>query len=340
MGPAGAVGADGEAGPQGADGPEGPAGSPDTAEQVLAKLITVDGIGSGLDADTLDGHDSSYFATATELAAKVEEAPNDLVVYGRYQEEWVPTVEEAPNDGLIRGRLGGIWLPVPEEAPGGSAQGRKDGVWVPVLEDAPNDNLVYGRFQETWIPVIWDSAWDGKTYARKDGVWVENEAHKGPIVFPAAQASSSDVNTLDDYEEGTWTPTYVPGGGAYGAITYAATAGYYTKIGRQVTVVGQIQTNAFALGTGSGVAQIGGLPFTSISGGNYAGMVAIGFRAAFTAGQQQPGGGSIFPSSTRINLHTVPAGTTNGAGFLVASMAVGAVAGQNQINFSATYFTN
>jgi hypothetical protein len=37
-------------------GPAGPAGSPDTAAQVLAKLVTVDGTGSGLDADLIDGH--------------------------------------------------------------------------------------------------------------------------------------------------------------------------------------------------------------------------------------------------------------------------------------------
>lgn len=41
-----------QTGPAGATGP---AGSPDTAAQVLAKLATVDGSGSGLDADTLDG---------------------------------------------------------------------------------------------------------------------------------------------------------------------------------------------------------------------------------------------------------------------------------------------
>ncbi|WP_100488545.1 hypothetical protein [Sporolactobacillus pectinivorans] len=46
-----------------------------TAESVLAKLLTVDGSGSGLDADLLDGHDSSYFLptagnapTASKLA--------------------------------------------------------------------------------------------------------------------------------------------------------------------------------------------------------------------------------------------------------------------------------
>ncbi len=35
-----------------------------TAADVLAKLITVDGAGSGLDADLLDGHDTAYFGTA------------------------------------------------------------------------------------------------------------------------------------------------------------------------------------------------------------------------------------------------------------------------------------
>ena len=39
----------------------------DTPAQILAKLVTVDGTGSGLDADLLDGHDSVYFATQAGL---------------------------------------------------------------------------------------------------------------------------------------------------------------------------------------------------------------------------------------------------------------------------------
>lgn len=66
-GPIGARGAQGSAGPQGVAGPEGargptgPAGSPDTPAQVLEKSKQVDGSGSGLDADALDGVDSSAF---------------------------------------------------------------------------------------------------------------------------------------------------------------------------------------------------------------------------------------------------------------------------------------
>ena len=71
----GSVGPPGPVGPPGADstvpgppGPPGASGSPDTAAQVLAKLITVDGTGSGLDADLLDGKDSTAFGTVTNIA--------------------------------------------------------------------------------------------------------------------------------------------------------------------------------------------------------------------------------------------------------------------------------
>jgi hypothetical protein len=76
------------------------------------------------------------------------------------------------------------------------------------------------------------------------------------ITFPATQVPSADANTLDDYEEGTWTPTVVPGGGS---LTSYTSTGTYTKIGNIVTVgyIFQI-TNA---GTASGSVTITNLPF-------------------------------------------------------------------------------
>ena len=53
------------------------------------------------------------------------------------------------------------------------------------------------------------------------------------ITFPATQSASSDANTLDDYEEGTWTPALAGEGG--GSNTFTNKYGYYTKIGRLVT---------------------------------------------------------------------------------------------------------
>jgi len=161
----------------------------------------------------------------------------------------------------------------------------------------------------------------------------------GQIAFPASQNPSANVNTLDDYEEGTWTPTYVAGSGAYGAITYTGTGGYYTKIGSLVNITGNIATNAFAIGTapGTAVVNIGGIPFTTATGTHYQGMVYIGSRSAFAASQNNPASGSILPNATFLSLHTVPGSTLTGGGFLTSGMVTGAVSNQNQIRFAAQY---
>jgi hypothetical protein len=74
------------------------------------------------------------------------------------------------------------------------------------------------------------------------------------ITFPATQSASTDVNTLDDYEEGTWTPS------VGGTATYTTQAGTYVKIGRVVYFSGYLVISA--IGTGSQIT-ISGLPFTS-----------------------------------------------------------------------------
>jgi hypothetical protein len=76
------------------------------------------------------------------------------------------------------------------------------------------------------------------------------------ITFPATQSASSDANTLDDYEEGTWTPALTGG-----SPTYTVQAGWYTKIGNVVTVWGAIVITAkSASATEAGVQ---GLPFAN-----------------------------------------------------------------------------
>ena len=59
-------GAQGETGPQGVGGSETPG-------SILAKLSTVDGSGSGLDASLLDGVDSTQFLRTTGKAADADE---------------------------------------------------------------------------------------------------------------------------------------------------------------------------------------------------------------------------------------------------------------------------
>jgi Collagen triple helix repeat (20 copies) len=67
-GESGPQGPQGAAGPQGPQGDTGPAGSSDTAAQVRDKLLTVDGSGSGIDADLLDGFGASDFLRSNATA--------------------------------------------------------------------------------------------------------------------------------------------------------------------------------------------------------------------------------------------------------------------------------
>jgi len=81
----------------------------------------------------------------------------------------------------------------------------------------------------------------------------------GQIAFPAAQAASADPNTLDDYEEGTWTVTVTCG--TSGTVTLGANAeGAYTKIGRHVHVQGYFAVSSVSSPVGE--ARIN-LPFTA-----------------------------------------------------------------------------
>lgn len=82
----------------------------------------------------------------------------------------------------------------------------------------------------------------------------------GQIKFPAAQNASADANTLDDYEEGTWTPGADFGGATTGWTISAV--GKYTKVGRLVTASYHIQFPV--KGSATGVARLTGLPFASV----------------------------------------------------------------------------
>jgi hypothetical protein len=79
------------------------------------------------------------------------------------------------------------------------------------------------------------------------------------IAFPATQVASSDANTLDDYEEGTWTATLT--GSTTPPSTPVTATGYYTKIGNLVTVFFRF-TNVNTTGA-SGDMKITGLPFAA-----------------------------------------------------------------------------
>lgn len=100
-------------------------------------------------------------------------------------------------------------------------------------------------------------------------------ATAGQIQFPAAQNASSGANTLDDYEEGNWTPGLAFGGLAVG-VTYYVQVGYYTKVGNIVHLSGFIFLSS--KGTSTGSLTITGLPFTVVN--NNAGFSTANLRTS------------------------------------------------------------
>jgi hypothetical protein len=125
------------------------------------------------------------------------------------------------------------------------------------------------------------------------------------IAFTATQSASSDVNTLDDYEEGTWTPVIGGSGGTSGQ-TYTTQAGHYIKIGRQVHAHCYVALSA--KGTITGDVQIQGLPFSN--GGTYA-SVQIDWQNLAVAKILVPG--YVAAANTVISLFGTTAAATSSA---------------------------
>jgi len=141
------------------------------------------------------------------------------------------------------------------------------------------------------------------------------------ITFPATQSASSDANTLDDYEEGNWTPN------VGGTATYSVQEGRYVKIGQLVYLQAKIEI--LLLGTGS-TTTISGLPFTVLTttfnsvgtgavnyfgslatsvttlvSGVQAGATTINFGGLTAAGTSMTAGITVFGNSARIDFSIV-----------------------------------
>lgn len=87
---------------------------------------------------------------------------------------------------------------------------------------------------------------------------LSTSATAGQIKFPATQNASTNANTLDDYEEGVWTPV-IAGATTTGVGTYTAQEGTYTKIGNLVTLSARM---GWSTHSGTGYMVVTGIPYT------------------------------------------------------------------------------
>jgi hypothetical protein len=84
----------------------------------------------------------------------------------------------------------------------------------------------------------------------------------GQIAFPATENASAGANVLDDYEEGTWTPTMVDLSSSDESQAYSTQTGRYTKIGNRCYIQGRMGLTSLGSLTTSQQARIAALPFT------------------------------------------------------------------------------
>ena len=147
------------------------------------------------------------------------------------------------------------------------------------------------------------------------------------ITFPATFSASADANTLDDYEEGSFTPI-VLGSGTVGTFTYTTgnTWGRYVKVGPLVNFQLSVQTSAGSGATGN--LLVGGLPFTVRNFTNYFPSATVGFFSFATSGWTQYDQSVLLTrNATTLNLYyagatgslATDAGTINGASLLYIS---------------------
>jgi hypothetical protein len=115
-----------------------------------------------------------------------------------------------------------------------------------------------------------------------NGNLVIGTAGKGIDFSANSNAAGMTSELLNDYEEGTWSPTPTSTGATFDTVVNAS----YTKIGRLVYIRCQLDNASAPTGTLSNPMTITNLPFTAAAGSGYGASLAIGFKVniAYPAG--------------------------------------------------------
>lgn len=122
------------------------------------------------------------------------------------------------------------------------------------------------------------------------------------LSFPPTQVPSTNVNTLDDYEEGTWTPNKVSG------TAFTLATGRYTKVGNLVTATFAV---VFAAETNSAFAEISSFPFSAAGGAAENSGLGVGYNTSAI-----PVGGTVASTTMRFRQ--------NGGGDITCTQMSGA----------------
>ena len=147
------------------------------------------------------------------------------------------------------------------------------------------------------------------------------------IKFPSTQVATTDANTLDDYEEGNWTPAISSSVSNY--TTGSFTHGSYVKIGKNVFIKGTIQLTSY--GTSSGTIFILGVPFANNNVGGWSANIPIGYYSGLSS--------SVEPM-TSINANSATMILSYASGASAAALTVSQITNNAMITFNGYYVSN
>ena len=145
---------------------------------------------------------------------------------------------------------------------------------------------------------------------------------------------TGSANALDDYEEGTFSPTLSGDSGSPSGVNFTTRLGFYTKIGDLVHFDIHLNLSSWSSGP-SGNIIVSGLPFTALSTASYDSSVSIGLQANFSQGV---GGGNVDNNTTHIFLRKHSSSDARSA--TSSSIASSEVSGNETIFLSGTYKTS
>jgi len=151
------------------------------------------------------------------------------------------------------------------------------------------------------------------------------------VKFQATQSASSDANTLDDYEEGSWDATFTATTSGTITIGYLGNynKGFYTKVGRLVTVTGDFYVGSVSSPVGA--LRLNGLPFPCANDLRAYSSASI-YPLALGSGATTSIVGVLNGNSSFVVISKYAAGTT--------SDLAGDVIGGSEFRISVTYMTD
>ena len=165
-------------------------------------------------------------------------------------------------------------------------------------------------------------------------------AGKGIDFSATADGSGTTTSELfDDYEEGTWTPSYSPATGSFTTMTYNSNGrnGVYTKIGNIVIAAFNLGTDNVNVSGASGPLFVDGLPFAAVTPNSqmgYSGFIGLQYRlnSAFDLK-----GIYIANAATRMSFQLEASNDTGGDALQVSDLRTGSLGNYNLLRAMVIY---